>query len=183
VKDALFSFIQVLYFFLPAYLANMAPVLVRGTFECLALPIDGGRMLGGKRIFGDHKTWRGLIAGVVAGALVFELQRLAYEAGWWRELAFFEYSRASPLPGALMSLGALAGDAIKSFFKRRVGIAPGASWLLFDQLDFFIGAYAFVAFVYAPPLWPTFAAVPVILVCNIAVNAIGYLLGFKETWI
>jgi CDP-2,3-bis-(O-geranylgeranyl)-sn-glycerol synthase len=48
----------VLYFFLPAYAANMAPVLVRGRFEALAVPMDGGRSLGGVRILGDHKTWR-----------------------------------------------------------------------------------------------------------------------------
>ena len=52
--------LQVLYFFLPAYVANMSPVLVRGRFKALALPIDGGRWLWGKRILGDHKTWRGL---------------------------------------------------------------------------------------------------------------------------
>ena len=44
----------------------MAPFLVRGGFEILALPSDGGYMLGGKRVFGDHKTWRGLIASIVA---------------------------------------------------------------------------------------------------------------------
>jgi hypothetical protein len=31
-------------------------------------------------------------------------------------------------------------DSVKSFVKRRVGIAPGAPWIPFDQLDFVIGA-------------------------------------------
>ena len=34
----------------------------------------------------------------------------------------------------------MAGDSAKSFLKRRVGIPPGESWILFDQLDFVIGA-------------------------------------------
>lgn len=51
----------VLYFFVPAYLANMSPVLVRGWFPALSTPIDGGRTFRGRRILGDHKTWRGSV--------------------------------------------------------------------------------------------------------------------------
>ena len=58
--------LQVLYFFAPAYFANMAPVFARGHFATLAVPIDGGRRWRGRRILGDHKTWRGIVAGVVA---------------------------------------------------------------------------------------------------------------------
>ena len=56
--------LQVCYFFMPAYLANMSPVLVSRWFSALAVPIDGGKTLWGKRILGDHKTWRGLLAGM-----------------------------------------------------------------------------------------------------------------------
>jgi CDP-2,3-bis-(O-geranylgeranyl)-sn-glycerol synthase len=175
--------LQVLYFFLPAYLANLSPVLVRGRFEALAVPMDAGRSFRGKRVLGDHKTWRGLIAGVVAGALVFELQRLVYEAGLARPLALIDYSAHPLLPGMLMGLGAAIGDAAKSFFKRRIDIEPGESWPVFDQLDFFLGAYIFVSLVYSPPLLLTIASLPIVLFGNIASNAIGYWLGFKETWI
>lgn len=34
----------------------------------------------------------------------------------------------------------MAGDSLKSFVKRRVGIAPGKPWIPFDQVDFAIGA-------------------------------------------
>jgi CDP-2,3-bis-(O-geranylgeranyl)-sn-glycerol synthase len=175
--------LQVLYFFLPAYLANMSPVLVRRRFNALAIPIDGGQTLRGKRILGDHKTWRGLLAGIVAGALTFELQRLAYEAGVARGLALIDYSAHPLLPGLLMGLGTGVGDAVKSFFKRRIDIEPGASWPVFDQLDFFLGAYLFVSLLYAPPLLPALACLPVIFLGNLAFNAAGYRLGFKGTWI
>ena len=177
------ALVQVLYFFLPAYLANMSPVLVRGRLEVLAVPIDGGRTLRGKRILGDHKTWRGILAGVVAGMLAFEMQRFLYEAQVARQLALIDYSAHPLLPGLLMGLGASVGDAVKSFFKRRIDIAPGASWPVFDQLDFFFGAYSFVSLVYAPPLLVVLASLPVILLANLASNAVGYWLGFKETWI
>lgn len=36
----------------------------------LAAPIDGGlKMMDGRRLLGDHKTWRGLIAAVLTCAL------------------------------------------------------------------------------------------------------------------
>ncbi len=161
----------------------MSPVLVRGKFDFVAVPIDGGRTLWGKRILGDHKTWRGLIAGIVAGTLVFEMQRFVYEAQVASPLALIDYSVHPLLPGLLMGLGAGVGDAIKSFFKRRIDIEPGASWPVFDQLDFFLGAYLFVSFVYAPPFLLMLASLPIILLGNLASNAVGYWLGFKETWI
>jgi len=161
----------------------MSPVLVRGFFSALAMPIDQSRMLWGKRVLGDHKTWRGLLAGIVAGTVVFEMQRFAYEGEVVRDLALIDYSAHPLVPGLLMGLGAGVGDAVKSFFKRRIDIEPGASWPVFDQLDFFLGAYLLVSFVYAPPFLIMLASLPVILLGNIASNALGYWLGFKETWI
>jgi CDP-2,3-bis-(O-geranylgeranyl)-sn-glycerol synthase len=75
------------------------------------------------------------------------------------------------------------GDAVKSFFKRQIGVAPGASWIGFDQLDFFIGAYAFVAPLYAPPVLPTLACLPIVFLGSIATTASGAWLGLKESWI
>jgi CDP-2,3-bis-(O-geranylgeranyl)-sn-glycerol synthase len=175
--------LQLLYFFAPAYFANLSPVLIARSFKTLAVPIDGGRSLGDKRILGDHKTWRGLLAGVAGAGLVFELQRLAYWAGIGREMAMIDYTAHPLVPGLLMGLGSGVGDAVKSFFKRRIGIAPGASWLVFDQLDFFFGAYVFVSVVYVPPLLPALASLPIVFFANVAINALGYCLGFKDTWI
>jgi CDP-2,3-bis-(O-geranylgeranyl)-sn-glycerol synthase len=42
-----------------------------------------------------------------------------------------------------MGVGALAGDATESFFKRRRGIERGRPWPGFDQLDFLVGAWVF----------------------------------------
>jgi CDP-2,3-bis-(O-geranylgeranyl)-sn-glycerol synthase len=39
----------------------------------------------------------------------------------------------------LFAIGALGGDALKSFFKRQFGIAPGGTWFPFDQIDYIIG--------------------------------------------
>ena len=175
--------LETLYFFVPAYLANMAPVVVRGHFEFLARPIDGGRSFRGKRILGDHKTWRGIVAGVVVAIAVFAAQVALYEAGFLRSLALLDYAQAGSLLGILLGLGTGVGDAVKSFFKRQCGIAPGATWMGFDQLDFLVGAWLFVAPVYAPPVLATIAIAPIVFAGSIASTAIGYWLGLKEAWI
>jgi CDP-2,3-bis-(O-geranylgeranyl)-sn-glycerol synthase len=175
--------LQILYFFLPAYLANMSPVLVRPWLHAVAVPIDGGRSFRGKRILGDHKTWRGLLAGTVVGVIAYELQRFASAGGFASEWALIDYAANPLLPGALMGLGAGVGDSVKSFFKRRLDIEPGASWPVFDQLDFFIGAYLFVAAICAPPPLPALLSLPIVLLGNIASELVGYWLGFKETWL
>ncbi len=178
-----YAVLQVLWFFVPAFLANMSPVLVQRRFGYLAVPIDGGRTYRGTRIFGGHKTWRGLLAGIVVGILAYEAQRCAYGLGAGTGLALIDYTVHPILPGLLLGVGTGVGDAIKSFFKRRVGIAPGHSWPVFDQLDFMAGAYAFVAPVYVPPVLATLAALPLVLAGGIVVTAIGFWLNLREAWI
>src|SRR4249919_1357065 len=94
---------QILYAFAPAYAADVVPVLVRGMFEPLSRPIDGGRTFRGRPILGSHKTWRGLITGTVAGMAVFEVQALADDLGFLRELALIQYSDHPVLSGFLIS--------------------------------------------------------------------------------
>lgn len=131
-----------LWLMLPAYLANMAPVFVGG-----GTPIDLGRnWRDGKRILGNGKTWRGLLLGSLAAALLtFFLQWLSENTAWGLVHGFPSWG---PSPwwfvfALCLAFGALAGDAIESFFKRRTGRDRGERWFPFDQLDFVIGAMAF----------------------------------------
>jgi CDP-2,3-bis-(O-geranylgeranyl)-sn-glycerol synthase len=172
-----------LYFFVPAYLANMAPVLVQGRFRALAVPLDGGLQLRDRRVLGDHKTWRGLVAGVFTGIAVYEIQRIAYELGLWHSISLLDYGAYPLIPGFLLGVGTGMGDAVKSFFKRQIGIAPGASWFPFDQLDFLAGAYLAALPFQTPSLAATIACAPFVLAGGIATSAIGYRMGLKEAWI
>ena len=92
--------------------------------------------------FGTHKTWRGLICGVAAGIIAIWIQQLAYIHYQWA-VNLSDGVDYDSLPifllGALLGFGALTGDAIKSFFKRRVGQNAGDSWFPFDQLDYIAG--------------------------------------------
>jgi CDP-2,3-bis-(O-geranylgeranyl)-sn-glycerol synthase len=94
-----------------------------------------------------------------------------------------DYAAEPILPGLLMGIGAGPGDAVKSFFKRRLGICPGVPWLGFDQLDFFLGAAACVSFVHAPQPGLVLAVLPLVFVCDIAATTLFWLLGLKQSWI
>ncbi|VVC01000.1 CDP-archaeol synthase [uncultured archaeon] len=130
--------VRLLLFVLPAYVANAAPVALGGYF-----PIDKNRKIWDKRpIFGPSKTWMGLAGGMAAGMLCAVL-----EAHLLRGTTFDlwggkpEWYLAS---GFLLSAGALFGDLIGSFVKRRLAAAPGQPSLLLDQLPFILVALAFV---------------------------------------
>ena len=49
-----------------------------------------------------------------------------------------------PLIGFLLGFGALLGDALGSFIKRRMGIGRGKPAPILDQIDFLIVATCFV---------------------------------------
>lgn len=134
----------VLWVFVPAGVANMAPIFAAHitALKCYDAPVDFGKSFRGKRIFGDHKTWRGFAAGIITATLVLTLQQaLAGQFSWAAWLADgLDYGDLPVLiVGPLFALGALGGDAVKSFFKRQVGVKPGGSWIPFDQIDYIVG--------------------------------------------
>ncbi len=179
VSFSWFGAVQALFYAIPIFAANMAPVLVK-RLPFLGQPIDGGRLWRGKPILGSHKTWRGLIFGCLAAIIAIYLQAL-YVDLHGPALALIQYNLL-PLAwlGFLMGFGALAGDAIKSFFKRRVGIAAGKSWPVFDQLDFIVGGLLASSLVVAP----SWSVVLWLLVLtpfgHLLINVIAYRLHLKE---
>lgn len=164
-----------LLFFLPAGIANMVPVLVAKLplLRSWDTPVDFGRTLHGVPIFGPHKTWRGIICGTLAGAAVGAL--LPYDV-----MAQY-YPQWSVAVAASMSFGALAGDAIKSFFKRRVGIASGATWFPFDQTDYIIGGLLCVLPFGAPSLALASCVAGSYFCLHMISTFIGYHMGLKAS--
>ncbi len=125
----LISFVEplllIVLFLLPPYFANAVPVVFGGGPK-----IDFGlNFIDGKRIFGDGKSWRGFFSGVLIGSLV----------GYLEYLLLGDYSWF--IIGVLTSLGAMFGDLLGSFIKRRLGYPRGHPSLLMDQLLFIIIAY------------------------------------------
>jgi len=136
--------LQILYLFLPAGLANMAPPFASIVFPYLGFPVDFGKTFRGKRIFGDHKTVRGFVSGTIAGVLCIYLQRYLYTSSpFFRSISLLDYTQVPIAFGLFLAFGSLVGDAIKSFFKRQVGVEPGQAWFPWDQIDWIIGALIF----------------------------------------
>lgn len=167
-----------LLFFLPAGLANAAPPLINKIpfVNRWKTPLDFGVIIRGHRLFGKNKTWRGLVGGMLVGGLCAwilypYLGSVGAENG--KTVSHF-------IIGASLGFGALAGDAVESFFKRQLGIASGNSWLVFDQIDYVIGAILFsFPFVHLDII--DYLAVIVTYFClHFIVSYIGFLLGFKD---
>jgi CDP-2,3-bis-(O-geranylgeranyl)-sn-glycerol synthase len=85
------------------------------------------------------------------------------------------------LIGMTSGAGALGGDALKSFFKRRRGIAPGRPWIPADQLDFVVGALVGLAFV-VPLSWSEVVLVVVFtFIADVLVNHISFRIGIRNS--
>jgi CDP-2,3-bis-(O-geranylgeranyl)-sn-glycerol synthase len=139
----LLSMLLPLYLLLPALLPSSFAVIFGG-----GKPIDFNKSWHGKRIFGDGKTWRGLIGGGAAGVLVGLLEwglYLAYPSAQW---GLPDYSVTIPVVLAL-AFGSLLGDLGGAFLKRRLGMSRGQKAPVIDQYDFVVGAFV-IAFIVDP---------------------------------
>lgn len=174
--------LKAIYLMLPAYAANMAPVLFRKRLGFLAFPLDFGLEFMGKPLLGPHKTFRGLAAGVAFAVAVAFAQRIFELSGLLESLAVLEYSGWLYI-GLLMGFGAILGDSMKSFAKRRAGISPGRPWMPFDQLDFAFGSLLFLI-AYRWVGVPVFiAALASSLVLHVLVNHAAFYIGVRrEKW-
>ena len=134
--------LQSLWLILPAYIANGCAALLGG-----GTPIDFGKNYkDGRRILGDGKTWRGLVLGTLFGMIGgFGLSLAAkliapteYNFISFEKLDFTGFPIMIPIIFSIC-FGALFGDIVESFFKRRFGIERGKDWMPFDQMDFILG--------------------------------------------
>ncbi|MBN2065815.1 MAG: CDP-2,3-bis-(O-geranylgeranyl)-sn-glycerol synthase [Candidatus Thermoplasmatota archaeon] len=131
--------IQAFWLIIPAYIANASALLVGG-----GTPIDFGKTYkDGKRILGDGKTWRGLFVGTFVGVTAgFGLSVAAKYATLYEfPINLSDFTGFPMMIPLIFSIcfGALLGDIVESFFKRRVGKDRGEDWIPFDQLDFIVG--------------------------------------------
>ncbi len=184
VDAFLFALLSAVWFLLPAGAANVAPVFASRLIPSWDAPVDFGCSLRGARLFGSHKTWRGLIAGLTAAGVTFAVQQLIYnDVAVLRQYSYFEYDRYPWPMGIWMGAGALTGDLIKSLTKRQLNIPPGQAWFPFDQLDWLIGAilftYPFISF----SSGAVAQIMPVGFFLHLIANLIGYALRLKRTWI
>ena len=167
---------QSLIFILPAYCANGTPV-VGVKLIGHSTPLDrGARAWDGRRILGDGKTLEGLLIGVATGTLAGLIIHVLIP-GLYR----------SPLEPFILSVGAMSGDMLGSFIKRRLGLKRGRPAPGLDQLGFFIFALLFSALAFGPPRWldalTLILLATVTAILHLGTNYLAYVLGLKaEPW-
>lgn len=171
------------WFLLPAAIANAAPIIAAKipAFQRFDAPVDGGKQLGGQDVFGSHKTWRGFVAGIIASTGVLYLQQLLVTGTDWFGSIDIDYAALPVLIlGPAFAIGALGGDLIESFAKRRVGIGSGKPWLFFDQLDYVIGSVLVsLFFVILTPMQYVWIFI-VWFSIHLIASYIGYRIGLKS---
>lgn len=144
--------------------ANGAPLVAsRLLGRWLASPVDGGcHWRDGRPLLGPSKTWRGLVVGTLACAVVAVL--LGY--GFYFGLLF----------GAL----ALAGDLLSSFLKRRLGLAASARALGLDQLPEALLPVLMAWWVLGLGIAQAALVVAVFALLNICLSPLLYRLGIRR---
>jgi len=157
----------VIYFMLPAYLANASALAFGG-----GKPLDSGRnFTDGRRIFGDGVTWRGTLIGAGIGTLIGLLQGI-----------ITGNIIQGILLGFFLGAGALIGDACGSFVKRRMNIERGRPTPFLDQLDFVVGALIFASIIVILPFYMIILILIISFILHLSANIIAYLFGIKKVW-
>jgi len=165
-----------LYLILPAYFANMAPLLATKLNLPFGNPIN-------KKALGKNKTYRGFIFGYIAALIILIIQAYFEKQGLFTNHTIIKYSYLmAPFYAFLLGIGALTGDTIKSFLKRKFNKKPGSSWPPFDQIDFILGAYIFLSPFFCIP-WEVLLTLLIITpLLHFLANVIAYLIGLKKVW-
>jgi CDP-2,3-bis-(O-geranylgeranyl)-sn-glycerol synthase len=163
--SVIYNLLIALLIYLPAFVANgSAPFIKNGT------PIDLKKeFIDGKRIFGDGKTFEGLLIALTFGTTIGVILTRIFNDFNWILISFIE------------SLFAMIGDMIGAFIKRRIGVPRGGRVLGLDQLDFILGSSLALLIMHVSLLWYQF-----LFICGIAfllhqlTNYIAYILKIKN---
>jgi len=157
-----------------------APVLRGDLAPALKRPIS-------RRLFGENKTWRGAL--VMTGGATLAALALDRVPAYRRRLP--EPVAAAPpvVVGGLLGVATWVGELPNSFFKRRIGIAPGQrrrspagiAISIFDQAD-----WVPVAALMLRPVWQmsvreiveVFALVTAV---HVPINLVGYAVGARTS--
>lgn len=181
---------RALFLFSPLLAASALSGIVLRFDLCpkLRRPIDAGKTLGGRRVFGDSKTWRGVAVAVVGCIATITVQKHLLHIPAWLTVVHYE-STNEFLFGAAMGTSAMLGELPNSFVKRRLGIEPGRTtrgplvvlFYLWDQIDLLTTAWPVVLIWVRPGALVVVMSFAVTLALHPLVSLVGYLIGARKT--
>jgi hypothetical protein len=177
------------WLFLPlvgSFIAHL-PVIHFDWLRSLKTPVDNGATFRGRRLFGDNKTWRGMLA--MATGVFVATQLLAQRAWYWQKLPAELRDAGAPLFGLLLALGTVLAELPGSFLKRQLDIAPGAQRRslpgvlisIWDQGDFVPGVVVMLTPLWIMPIRQVALCFLVVVVIHLAISVVGYALGARKT--
>jgi CDP-archaeol synthase len=157
----------------------------------LRRPIDRGRKFRGKRIFGDNKTYRGVVVVSLGTAVGFGLQSLIlHRIASIRSIELFDYAFFKSVAlGAAVGVAAMLSELPNSFIKRRFEIEPGSAakgwkgmvFYVYDQIDFLLGSWLVLAVVVPVTVERVLFSAGLLLVAHQLMSSAGYALGMRRT--
>jgi CDP-2,3-bis-(O-geranylgeranyl)-sn-glycerol synthase len=189
ILEILIIISEAVWLIFPAYIANSSAVIFGH-----GAPVDLGKKMGdGRRIFGDGKTWYGLLGGTLAGTAFGFGQILGSSIQYPDHHWGYGPSPNAYLIAILIPLGALLGDLLGSFIKRRRGIGRGEKIAFLDIYDLIIGVFILLLLFQFTWFFETFldgirlvGLLTLIILTPLLhrfTNIIGYKLGKKkEPW-
>jgi len=178
---------RVLWVLTSAFIANATATFPKGRG---LPPMDFGKVWpwDGRRVLGPSKTWSGFLFGSCF-AIPFGLLQAYLILIAPPDLAIVPTFGPTVLGSVpvvlLLTFGALTGDAVGSFVKRRLGRESGARTLLIDQLPFVllpvgIGLLVFPA-TFVPAFW-SWEALLWLLVFTLGMHALFNYIGYRAGW-
>ncbi len=162
--------ISSILYIMPAYIANASAVLFRGKSR-----LDMGmNFFDGRPVLGTHKTVEGFLGGVIAGTVYGVIQYIFVPV-------------VNPATSFLLALGAMTGDSIGSFIKRRLNLKSGELAPFLDQWDFVLGAFFLVYLgslvtrdIVLPGLVSALLILVLTVVFDLLANIGAYIIGLKD---
>ena len=174
--------VRVLWVLTPVFAANALATLPRGRGP----PMDLGRNWpDGRRILGPSKTWSGFLFGTIAAIPIVLLQAwlILHAPPNLALVPIYATTVAGAVPIALLLTGgALTGDALGSFIKRRLGYGSGARVLGLDQLPFVLLPIGLGLLLFPNVFVVTFLSVEAllwVLVLTLGLHTLFNWIGFK----
>jgi len=173
----IFNLIEALWFILPAYAANGLAVLARGKH-----PIDfNKKFIDKKPLLGRGKTYEGFIFAVFISTCIATVEMLVLPYLPFDESPVELYIvKMTPFIGFVLGVGAMLGDMMGSFIKRRIGIERGRPAPVLDQDDFIIGSILASSFFISIKIEWIILLLIITPFFHLLANVIAYLLRLKN---
>ena len=174
--------IRVLWVLTPVYAANALATIPRGRGP----PMDFGRnWFDGRRILGSSKTWSGFLFGTFAAVPIALLQAwlILIAPPNLQLVPHYGPTVLAAVPVAfLLTGGALTGDAVGSFIKRRLRFESGRRVIGLDQLPFVLVPIGLGLWLYPSIFVPTFFSLEAllwVLLLTVGLHTLFNWIGFK----